>query len=29
MIHYTVGYIDGDPSNLKPSNLYWKKRWTP
>jgi hypothetical protein len=26
MIHYTVGYIDGDPSNLKPSNLYWKKR---
>lgn len=26
LTHYTVGYIDDNPNNLKPTNLYWKKR---
>lgn len=23
---YVVGYIDDDPNNLKPTNLYWKAK---
>lgn len=26
LTHYTVGYIDDNPNNLRPNNLYWKKR---